>query len=92
MYYAIMCCPDSTIQIYEKGIAVGPLGNPYSEDDVFSVGVEPSDSALIVRYYQNDQLLYTSSANPELPMRAAVSLREEGASIKQSRMYGYWMK
>jgi hypothetical protein len=80
--YAIMCCPDATIQIYEKGIAVGPLGKPYTAEDNFGIGVEEINSDNVVRYYQNDQLLYTSSVAPELPLKGAASLRDEGATMK----------
>jgi hypothetical protein len=84
--HAIMCCPDATIQIYEKGVAVGPYGVPYTVESTFGISVEEAYAGNVVRYYRNDQLLYTSSVVPELPLKGAASLRDEGATIKQTNI------
>jgi hypothetical protein len=84
--YAIMCCPDATLQIYEKGVAVGPFGKTYSVEDTFGIGLEESGSVDVIRYYLNDELLYTSETKPILPLKGAASMREEGATIKQCQI------
>lgn len=84
--YAIMCCPDSTIQIYERGIAIGPFAKPYVVEDTFSIGLEEVNSTNVVRYYQNDELLYTSDTKPVFPLKGASSMREQGAIIKNCRI------
>lgn len=46
---------DGTIQVYEKGIAVGPLGKAYQTNDVLGIAVEELNSAPTVRYYVNSE-------------------------------------
>lgn len=92
MDHAIMACADSTIQIYEKGVAVGPLGKLYQPQDTFSISVEDVVSVPAVRYYVNAKLLYQTQARPQFPLRGAICLRGEGASISESKIIGSWAK
>lgn len=64
MLYAMMACPDSTIQIYEQGVAVGPLGKPYRESDILSISVQEVDSVPTVIYYINTEGIYHSLKVP----------------------------
>ena len=91
MDYAIMCCPDSTLQIYEKGVAVGPFSKSYTADDLLSINIEHVDQIPIVKYYSNEEQLYQSLITPKLPMRGAICMLEEGAGVKASRVFGYWV-
>lgn len=64
MMYAIMACPDSTIQIYEEGVAVGPFRKPYNAHDVLIISVEPEQSDSVVKYYVNNELVYQVLKTP----------------------------
>lgn len=90
MLYAMMACPDSTIQIYEQGVAVGPLGKPYRESDILSISVQEVDSVPTVIYYINTEGIYHSLKVPTFPLRGAFTAKEEGASISESRIVGNW--
>lgn len=92
MDYAIMACADSTIQIYEKGLAVGPLGKLFQPNDTFSISVEDVNSVPVVEYYVNSQSLYRSASLPHFPLKGAICLREEGASISEGRILGGWVE
>ena len=87
MNYAIMFCPDGTIQIYEKGLAVGPFGKTYTVNDLFRIGVFEVGGELAVLYFQNGELLYKSDTLPILPLRLGASLRDEGAKISAPKFY-----
>jgi len=91
MRYAIMGCADSTIQIYEEGTAVGPLGRAYETNDTFTISVEEINSIATVRYYVNTQQVYQSIKPPTFPLRGAVCLREEGAGFSESHVAGDWV-
>jgi len=91
MEFAIMCCPDSTIQIYERGVAVGPFGRSYKTDNTLSIGIENMDQVPKVKYYLNQVQVYQSLIMPQLPMRGAFCALEEGASVKTSRILGNWL-
>ncbi len=84
--YAIMCCKDETIQLYEKGNAVGPIGVKYVIEDYFILEITETKGQMKVNYLQNNFLLYQSSVEPVLPLKVLVSLREEGAELKNSRI------
>lgn len=84
--YAVMCCPDSTVQIFEKGIAVGPFGKPYDTEDIFNIALE-DDAPHKIKYYKNKEVLYTSEVEPALPLKGATSLYDEGATIKHCQIY-----
>jgi hypothetical protein len=84
--YAIMCSPDATLQIYEKGLAVGPLGKPYTADDTFGISIEEFNTEAIIRYRQNGILFYSSAVPPVFPLKVAISVRED-ATIREVRIF-----
>jgi hypothetical protein len=90
MLYAIMACPDSTIQIYEQGLAVGPLGKSYRENDMLGISVEEVDSVPTVFYYMNNEPIYRSQKVPNFPLRGAITMKEEGAGVSESVIVGNW--
>lgn len=90
MAYAIKACPDSTIQIYELGVAVGPILIRYKKDDMLIISVEGTRAAPKVRYYINTELVYESLNTPQFPLRAAIAVFEEGSGVSESRIAGNW--
>lgn len=91
MDYAMMACADATVQIYEKGIAVGPLNSRYQPNDTFTISVEKAGPINEVRFYLNSACLYQSSTPPRFPLRAAICAREDGARISESKIFGDWI-
>lgn len=91
MQYAMMACADERVQIYERAVAVGPLNEHYNPNDVFTLSMESVRSVPIVRYYRNAKCVYESLSHPSFPLRGAVCLREDGASISESRIVGNWV-
>jgi hypothetical protein len=92
MEYALMACADAKVQIYEKGIAVGPLNEEYRADDTFTISVEKVDSVDTVRFYINSKLVYQSLTAPTFPLRGAVCLHEDGAGFSESKLFGNWVQ
>lgn len=90
MAYAIKACPDSTIQVYEQGVAVGPLLVRYKKDDILIISAEGTRAAPRVRYYVNTELVYESLTAPRFPLRAAIAAFEEGSGVTEARVVGNW--
>jgi hypothetical protein len=91
MEHAIMAAADGTIQVYEKGIAVGPFGTNYSPNDYLEIAVDDLNHIPTVRYYLNSECVYESSKRPNFPIKGAICLREEGASVSESKISGKWV-
>ena len=92
MEYALMACADARVQIYEKGLAVGPLNEEYRANDTFTISEEEVNSVDTVRYYVNSKRVYQSLTAPTFPLRGAVCLREDGASLSESKLFGNWVQ
>lgn len=92
MEHAVMAAADGTVRVYEKGIAVGPFGKTYLPNDVLGIAVEQINSAPTARYYLNSECIYESSKRTNFPLRGAISLREDGASVSESKITGKWLR
>lgn len=90
MDHAIRAEADGTLQVFEKGVAVGRVGEPYKANDLLGVAVEELISGPTVRYYVNSKCVYQSLKIPIFPLRGAICLREEGAAISESHIHGKW--
>ena len=68
----------NTLAIYENG-AVPPKisGLPYSSSDIFRVAIESG----VIKYYQNGNLLYTSSKSPTYPLLLDTSIYANNSSV-----------
>lgn len=88
--YAIMCCADGTVQCYEKGIAVGPVGIKYNSYDPFNLRIGEVISGAEgarIGFFRGDELLYWSDTPPVLPLKVVCLVKEDGASIANSQLY-----
>jgi hypothetical protein len=74
--YAFYLLNNGTVQVYESSNYKGGFGS-YNTNDVFKIAVESG----VVKYYQNNSLLYTSSVPPTFPMLVDVSIKESGGTI-----------
>lgn len=82
--YAIYLLNSSTVQIYESGNYRGSFGT-YATGDVFKISVEAS----VVKYYQNNVLIYISAIAPALPMLVDVSILHSGGTISNAIVSNY---
>jgi hypothetical protein len=84
--FALMFTDDDQLLIYENGLVVGPRAVAYTENDVFGLGVEDRDGVNVVCYYRNGDIIYESLEAPELPLRLAAALRDDGARLIKARL------
>jgi hypothetical protein len=84
--FAFMCRADATIQLYERGNAVGPIGVTYRMEDVFILELVDENGQLKINYLVNNHFLYQSFRTPVLPLKVVVAAKEEGASIGRSHI------
>jgi predicted aminopeptidase len=82
--YAIYLNAGSDLRIYENGNDRGDFGS-YSNGDIFKVAVE----AGVVKYFQNDNLLYISTLTPTLPLLADVSIRDINGTVSNAIISNY---
>ena len=69
----------NTLAIYENGVHPPKIsGLPYSSSDIFRVAVESG----VVKYYQNGNLLYTSSKPPTFPLLLDTSIYAYNSSVR----------
>lgn len=80
--YALMFCADSTVQIYENGIAVGPFGIPFLANDVFNIVLTTDNSNIKTVYTKNRQAFHISEVTPSFPMAGVVSIKNGDKKVK----------
>ncbi|NEN24748.1 T9SS type A sorting domain-containing protein [Cryomorpha ignava] len=77
--YAMVLASNGKFTIYESGS--WRLGNvTYNVGDNLRIAVENN----IVKYYQNQTLVYTSNVAPSLPLIVDISLRSEGGTVQNA--------
>ena len=81
--FSIYANSDGSILVLEGGANRGPVG-VYQTGDILKVAVESG----VVKYYQNDSLLYTSSVSPVYPLLVDTSLNHNGATLKDVHIGG----
>ncbi len=74
--YALYLQNDRDIRIYQNGSDIAGVGT-YISGDIFKISVESG----VIKYYQNDVLLYVSTDVPGLPLYCDVSMHDQGAAI-----------
>jgi hypothetical protein len=77
--FAIHVDNDNTLYIYESGEQISSFGS-YQSGDEYKVSIENG----IVRYYHNDNLIYTSNKTPSFPLRVGVALYSNGSEINNA--------
>ncbi|WP_162127474.1 LamG-like jellyroll fold domain-containing protein [Flavobacterium phycosphaerae] len=75
---------DGICEIYESGTTRGNFG-AYTAGTVFKVSVEE----MVVKYYLNNVLRYTSTIIPSMPMIADVSIHNIGGTITDAKITNY---
>jgi len=75
--YAIFLRANGQIRIVESGNNRADLSN-YNLGDTMRVAIEEG----VVKYYQNDDLLYISNITPTLPLLVDVSLNSNGSTLQ----------
>jgi hypothetical protein len=79
--YAILLGGTGLVRVYENGALIGIFGS-YAAGDRFRVAVEGG----VVNYYQNEELLYTSTITPTYPLLVDSSLSTLGATITNATL------
>jgi hypothetical protein len=82
--HAIHLSGTSLLQIFENGTSKGTVGT-YVVGDVIKVTVEEG----VVRWYKNDNLIYTSSTTPPSPLYFRASVATVGTVVSNVRMTQY---
>jgi hypothetical protein len=82
--HAIHLSGTSLLQIFENGTSKGTVGT-YVVGDVIRVTVEEG----VVRWYKNDNLIYTSSTTPPSPLYFRASVATVGTVVSNVRMTQY---
>jgi hypothetical protein len=86
--YAFSLAGDGSLSLYEAGTYLGTVG-PYAANDVFRIEAIGG----VVSYYQNQNLLYTSSTTATAPLLFDTSLYSPGATIANLDFEAaYWTK
>ncbi len=77
--YAMVIGTNSRFTIYESGS--WRLGNQYyTFGDILRIAVENNT----VKYYRNEDLIYTSNVVPQLPLLVDVALSSEGGTVNDA--------
>ena len=76
--YAIRLRNNGTLRIYESGVQMVGNAGSYANGDLVRIGVVNGE----VKYYLNGALLYNSTVAPTLPLKADVSLEDEGSTLE----------
>ena len=79
--YAWYLRGDGICEIFESGTSRGSFGS-YVSGDVFKISVEE----MVVKYYVNDILRYTSLIVPSLPLLVDVSINSVGGTITDAKV------
>ncbi|MCZ8128736.1 MAG: Ig-like domain-containing protein [Microcystis sp. LE19-114.1B] len=82
--YAWYLRGDGICEIFESGTSRGSFGS-YVSGDVFKISVEE----MVVKYYVNDILRYTSLIVPSLPLLVDVSINSVGGTITDAKVTNY---
>jgi hypothetical protein len=80
--YAFYLTNTAGLQIYESGTFRTTVGT-YAVNDVFKIAVENS----VVKYYQNNNLVYISAVTPTLPLLVDVSINNTGGTITNALVF-----
>jgi hypothetical protein len=84
--YGIFLRGDGHYEIYESASsstpAFTPSPNNYFSNDVFKIAIEDK----VVKYYQNNVLVYISPYTPSLPMLVDISFQDMGATIQNIKI------
>ncbi len=79
--YAIYLSLGGALSVYENGTSRGVFGT-YATGDIAKIAIEDGE----VKYYLNDNVFYTSTVAPTLPMILDVSLYEGTATLKDIKI------
>ena len=82
--YAFYLQSNGTVNIYENSNNKLGVGI-YSTGDIFRILVDNN----VIKYYQNGNLLYTSTVPPTLPLLVDVSIKETGGTILDALVSNY---
>lgn len=82
--FAIYPHANGYLQIYESGVWKTNTGRAYQAGDRLKVSVENG----VVKYWHNDQLMWTSTATLSYPLLVDTSLYSSGATIKNVLIFG----
>ena len=83
--YAFYLRADGTIEINESGSGNRISSQTYAGGDIFKIALEEG----VVKYYQNDVLLYISGNAPTLPLLADVSIYTVGGTVSTARVSNF---
>jgi hypothetical protein len=82
--YAWYLRNDGICDVLESGVGRGSFGT-YTSGMVFKISVEN----LVVKYYINNVLRYTSTVVPSMPMIADVSIYSVGGTVSDAKITNY---
>jgi PKD repeat protein len=81
--FAINLTDAATVQIWEWGNWRGTFGS-YASGDRFRISVD----AGVVRYWQNNRLLYRSANTPVFPLRVDTAMKTYGSAVTDAVLAG----
>ena len=81
--FAIYPNKDGLIKIFEGSVSHGEFGT-YQTGDILKVAVESG----VVKYYNNNAILYTSEVSPVYPLLVDTSLYHIGSTLKDVQIGG----
>ncbi len=82
--FAMYLSNNGYIYIYENGASkLAPHGGRYYSGDTMQVAIESG----VVKYYRNNDLVYTSLVVPSPPLYVDVSMVEEGATLRNINIF-----
>ncbi|MFK8038027.1 MAG: T9SS type A sorting domain-containing protein [Crocinitomicaceae bacterium] len=82
--FALYLLNNGTIRVYESGTYKGAFGS-YSTGDVVRVSCENG----VIKYYNNDDLLYTSLITPTLPLIVDASIYDNNGTLNNVNIETY---
>jgi PKD repeat protein len=81
--FALLAAADGTLQVWEKGVALGTFGT-YAGSDRLRVAVEGG----LVKYSRNGTVFRTSGATPRHPLLVDTTLSTPGATLRNVLIAG----
>ena len=81
--FSIVCCPDGTIQIYERGVAVGPFGIEYKMNERFGLEVKELDEKPSINYFLNNETIYETPLKLQFPLKIVCMAKGDGTTVKK---------
>ena len=84
--FALFVHNNGNLDIYEGGLRIGASFGLVAAGDRLKVAAE--DNGSTVRYYQNDDLLYTSNRTPTFPLLLDTSFNNWGARLTDAVICG----